>query len=73
MNPLIYECYDNPALRNEILTKCNNDEIKNHIQKLYDLISYQIRIISEQRREIISNKHHDSWSRYDQVNNRSKG
>lgn len=62
---LIYECFDNPDLRDEILAKCQDKEIKQHIEKLYSLIAYQIGIINDQRIEIVAEKHKTAWLQYE--------
>lgn len=64
-NILIYNCFDNPYYRETILAKCHDIEIKNHINDLYQLIKYQISIIDDQRRQIISNQHKNVWHQYD--------
>ena len=67
-NPLIYSCFDNIGLRNSILNECDNIEIKNHIEELYNLIRYQMVTIHEQRAEIIAFKHKTAWKNYDTNN-----
>jgi len=66
---LKYECCD-PKVKNQILLLKNNMDpvVYKHIQDLYELIDYQVSMIHEQRREIISMKHHDAWKHYDKDN-----
>ena len=63
-NPLKYNCFDKD-LRSKILSQCADNEIKNHIKDLYELIFYQMSLINDQRREIVSFKHNDQWKHYD--------
>lgn len=66
---LKYECCD-PKVKNQILLLKNNMNpvVYKHIQDLYELIDYQVSMIHEQRREIISMKHNDAWKHYDKDN-----
>lgn len=64
-NPLIYRFFDDPKSRDHILTKCNDQEIKDHIIELYKLVEYQMATIHQQRAEIVASKHKNSWSHYD--------
>jgi 5-formaminoimidazole-4-carboxamide-1-beta-D-ribofuranosyl 5'-monophosphate synthetase len=41
--------------------------IKEYVEGLKELISYQYHIIKEQRSEIIAIKHQDAWKRYDKT------
>jgi len=39
-------------------------QVTEHIEQLYDLIDYQMKLISDQRRQIIADKHKDAWKHY---------
>ena len=39
-------------------------QVTEHIEELYDLIDYQMNVISEQRQQIIADKHKDAWKHY---------
>lgn len=47
-----------------IIEKCD-DDIKQYINELYELIHYQKEMINAQRIEIIALKHKKSWAQYD--------
>jgi hypothetical protein len=65
-NPLRYICIDKITVEDIAKLKSSTDpKIFNHIQDLYDLIQYQMEIISEQRMDIIAGKHSKAWSMYD--------
>lgn len=39
-------------------------QITEHIDELYSLIDYQMKIISEQRQQIVADKHKEAWKHY---------
>jgi len=63
-NPLKYNCFY-PETRTRMLTKCDDTEIKQHLQELYNLIEYQMIMINDQRREIVAFKHKEGWKYYE--------
>lgn len=38
--------------------------VSEHLDQLYELIDYQMKIIAEQRRQIIADKHLSAWNDY---------
>ena len=48
-----------------IMETYKNEQVYDHILELYELVTYQKDIINQQRIEIISLKHKESWKRYD--------
>lgn len=42
-----------------------DDHIKEYVDALIELISYQYHMIKQQRSEIIALKHKEAWKRYD--------
>ena len=57
-----YDCLNNIE---QILQQCNNDDIKNFIIDLRELIFYQMHEIRDQRMQIISSQHKNAWKQYD--------
>lgn len=60
--PLKYACLD---FFTDIVTKCKDDDIAKYLIELRDLITYQMKIIHDQRMEIVAIKHKDAWKHYD--------
>lgn len=54
-----------PSKVQQILEIHKNDPIIDYIKELWELISYQKDIITQQRIEVISLKHKTAWKRYD--------
>lgn len=48
-----------------IMETYKNEQVYHYILELYELINYQKEMINQQRVEIISLKHKESWKRYD--------
>lgn len=48
-----------------IMEAYKNEQVYDYILELYELINYQKEMINQQRVEIISLKHKESWKRYD--------
>jgi len=57
-----YDCLNNIE---QILQQCKDDNIKNFIIDLRELIFYQMHEIRDQRMQIISAQHKDAWKQYD--------
>lgn len=49
----------------EIIKQCNNQKAIDLINNMQELIFYQMQEIRDQRTEIISIKHKQSWTHYD--------
>jgi hypothetical protein len=62
--PIKYQCVQ-PEIRQYIKSLDIPSEIKHHIDQLYDLIFYQMQVISKQEAEMISIKHKNAWTHYD--------
>ena len=60
--PLKYECLDRYA---DVMSKCNDDNVKQLLVQMFDLIRYQMEEIKHQRMEIIAFKHQKAWTHYD--------
>ena len=60
--PLKYECLDRYP---EVLSRCNDDETKQLLIEMFDLIRYQMEQMKDQRMEIIAFKHQKAWTHYD--------
>lgn len=60
--PLKYSCLDN---FNTIYSNCDQQEVRQLLSDLKDLIYYQMNEIKNQRIEIVSIKHKDAWKIYD--------
>lgn len=50
--------------KDEIKNIYKDNKIAEHIDNLYDLIDYQMKIISEQRSIIVAEKHEEAWKQY---------
>jgi hypothetical protein len=50
--------------KHEIKNIYKDNKIAEHIDNLYYLIDYQMRIISEQRSIIVAEKHKEAWKQY---------
>lgn len=50
--------------KKEISNIYKDYRVTEHIEELYNLIEYQMKIISEQRQQIIADKHKDAWKHY---------
>lgn len=61
---LKYEPMNENAI-NKILVQYKRDEILDYIKKLWNLIDYQRKTISEQTKQIVAIKHKIAWKRYD--------
>lgn len=48
-----------------IMEAYKHEQVYEYIMELYELINYQKEMINQQRVEIISLKHKESWKRYD--------
>jgi len=53
-----------PAKKKQIANIYKDYQVTEHIEELYDLIDYQMKLISEQRRQIIADKHQNAWKHY---------
>lgn len=53
-----------------IMEAYKNEQVYDYILELYELINYQKEMINQQRVEIISLKHKESWKRYDLPENK---
>ena len=53
-----------PDKKKRIANIYKDYQVTEHIEELYDLIDYQMKIISDQRRQIIADKHKDAWKHY---------
>lgn len=60
--PLKYECLDR---FDETLKTCEQENVRDLLIDLRDLIYYQMKQITGQRAEIVSIKHKMSWQQYD--------
>lgn len=60
--PLKYECLDRYP---EILSNCKEDDTKLLLVQMFDLITYQMHQITDQRMTIVGLKHQDAWKHYD--------
>jgi hypothetical protein len=63
--PIRYQCFQ-PEVRNQILSVDIPDEVRKHLNELYDLIFYQMQRISEQESQMIAIKHKYAWKHYDE-------
>lgn len=64
IQPLKYSCYQKDV-RDHILSLVTDQEIKNHIIELYNLIEYQMKMINEQRLKIVAIEYQQIWKQYD--------
>lgn len=62
--PLKYACFQ-PDVRDYIANIAMDEEVKNHINDLYELINYQMKQQIKQESQIIAIKHMEAWKRYD--------
>ena len=53
-----------PEKKKQIANIYKDYQVTEHIEELYDLIDHQMKIISEQRRQIVADKHIDAWKHY---------
>lgn len=60
--PLKYECLDKYGT---ILLKCQDKEVKQLLVQMFDLITYQMEQIRDQRMEVVALKHKAAWTHYD--------
>lgn len=62
--PLRYSCFQ-PEVRDHILSIEKHPEVCQHINDLYDLITYQMEQIFRKEHELTANRHKEAWKRYD--------
>ena len=65
--PLKYACFQ-PEVRqriSQVLDGVGNQEIRGHVNDLYDLIDWQMKQQFKQEKQIIAVKHMEAWKRYD--------
>jgi hypothetical protein len=65
--PLKYACFQ-PEVRqriSQVLDGVGNQEIRGHVNDLYDLIDWQMKQQLKQEKQIIAVKHMEAWKRYD--------
>lgn len=60
--PLKYACLDK---FDSIYNNCDQENVRQLLSDLRTLVYYQMNEIKNQRMEIISVKHKDSWKQYD--------
>ena len=53
-----------PDTKKKIANIYKDYQVTEHIEELYDLIDYQMKLISEHRRQITADKHQDAWKHY---------
>ena len=53
-----------PEKKKQIANIYKDYQVTEHIEELYDLIDYQMKLISDQRRQIVADKHRDAWKHY---------
>ena len=53
-----------PEKKKQIANIYKDYQVTEHIEELYDLIDYQMKLISDQRRQIVADKHKDAWKHY---------
>ena len=53
-----------PEKKKQIANIYKDYQVTEHIEELYDLIDYQMKLISEQRQQIVADKHKDTWKHY---------
>lgn len=53
-----------PQKKKQIANIYKDYQVTEHIEELYDLIDYQMKLISDQRRQIVADKHKDAWKHY---------
>jgi len=57
-----YDCLDKLP---QAISCCNDQNLKNLLEDMRDLIIYQMKEIRDQRIEIVSIKHQNAWKHYD--------
>tara|TARA_B100000902_G_C26507356_1_gene526864 strand:- start:21 stop:266 length:246 start_codon:yes stop_codon:yes gene_type:complete len=62
--PLKYACFQ-PEVREAIAKMSMPLLVKDHIDDLYDLITYQMKRQMQQEQKIVSLKHIDAWKKYE--------
>lgn len=60
--PLKYECMDKFE---QVLSTCEDQNVRQLMIDLRDLILFQMREMMQQRAEIVAIKHKQSWKQYD--------
>ena len=53
-----------PDKKKQIANIYKDYQVTEHIEELYNLIDYQMKLISDQRRQIIADKHKNAWKHY---------
>lgn len=53
-----------PEKKKQIANVYKDYQVTEHIEELYELIDYQMKVISEQRQQIVADKHKDAWKQY---------
>jgi len=53
-----------PEKKKQIANIYKEYQVTEYIEELYDLIDYQIKIINDQRKQIIADKHKEAWKHY---------
>ena len=53
-----------PEKKKQIASIYKDYQVTEHIEQLYDLIDYQMKLISEQRLQIVADKHKEAWKHY---------
>ena len=61
--PLKYACFQ-PEVRDAIAKMSMPLLVKDHIDDLYDLITYQMKRQMQQEQQIVSLKHIEAWEKY---------
>ena len=61
--PLKYACFQ-PEVRDAIAKMSMPLLVKDHIDDLYDLITYQMKRQMQQEQQIVSLKHLEAWKKY---------
>ena len=62
--PLKYACFQSD-IREYFNDMDMTQEVRNHINDLYNLIDYQMQRITKQEAQIVAIKHMDAWKHYD--------
>lgn len=53
-----------PSIKKDIANTYKDNKVSEHLEDLYNLIDYQMRIILEQTHVIVAEKHKDAWKQY---------
>ena len=53
-----------PEKKKQIANIYKEYQVTEYIEQLYDLIDYQMKIINDQRKQIIADKHKEAWKHY---------